>query len=62
MNRKRDLERGDVVRVELRLSRDVADRLYRLAEAERSTVTAVGQRLLKEGLAAVDVGEEGGRT
>ncbi|BDD80337.1 hypothetical protein TPB0596_01000 [Tsukamurella pulmonis] len=59
MSRKRDLDRGDVVRVELRLSRDVADRLYHLAEAERSTVTAVGQRLIKDGLNAIHLREEG---
>ncbi|MCS3779418.1 hypothetical protein [Tsukamurella ocularis] len=52
MAKKRDLERGDVVRVELRLSRVVADQLYRLAENERSTVTAVGERLIKAGLEA----------
>lgn len=55
---REQLKRGSRVRFEVRLEPELASRMYDLAAAERTTLSAVAHRILTAGLAvAEDRGE-----
>lgn len=54
MGGRRVLKTSDVTRVELRLSNATADAVYALAEEERTTLSSVGEKLIRAGLAAIE--------
>jgi len=55
-DRPRRARRRDTIRVELRLDRGLAERLYAVADTRGTTISMVGSQALELGLSAIEGG------